>query len=40
VVEVDGTTDQAAWVPVADIESGAIPVYDTVLTALATRRAP
>jgi ADP-ribose pyrophosphatase YjhB (NUDIX family) len=40
VVEVDGTTDQAAWVPVADIESGATPVYDTVLTALATRRAP
>jgi 8-oxo-dGTP diphosphatase len=40
VVEVDGTTDRAAWVPVADIESGATPVYDTVLTALATRRAP
>ena len=40
VVEVDGTTDQAAWVPVADVESGATPVYDTVLSALATRRSP
>ncbi|WP_295659425.1 NUDIX hydrolase [uncultured Nocardioides sp.] len=35
VVEVDGTTDAVAWVPVADIESGAVPVLDVVRHALA-----
>ena len=30
LVEVDGTTDAVAWVPVADIESGALPVLDVV----------
>jgi 8-oxo-dGTP diphosphatase len=34
VVEVDGTTDAVAWVPVADVEAGAIPVLDVVRTAL------
>jgi ADP-ribose pyrophosphatase YjhB (NUDIX family) len=34
VMEVDGTTDAAAWVPVADIESGAVPVLDVVRFAL------
>ncbi len=40
VVEVDGTTDQVAWVPLADVESGATPVYDTVRVALGTRLRP
>ncbi|MGI8645671.1 MAG: NUDIX hydrolase [Nocardioides sp.] len=35
VAEVDGTTDAVAWVPVADIESGALPVLDVVRHALA-----
>lgn len=30
VLEVDGTTDAAAWVSVADIESGAVEVLDVV----------
>ncbi|QZY29555.1 NUDIX hydrolase [Nocardioides coralli] len=30
VAEHDGTTDAAAWVEVADIESGAVPVLDLV----------
>jgi len=34
VVEVDGTTDDVAWVPVADIESGAVDVLDVVRHAL------
>ncbi len=34
VAEVDGTTDAVAWVPVADIESGAVPVLDVVRHAL------
>lgn len=34
VVEVDGTTDAVAWVPVAEIESGAVPVLDVVRAAL------
>jgi 8-oxo-dGTP diphosphatase len=34
VVEVDGTTEQAAWVPVADVRGGRLPVLDTVLHAL------
>jgi ADP-ribose pyrophosphatase YjhB (NUDIX family) len=40
VVEVDGTSDKAAWVPLVDVESGATPVYDTVRSALAARRSP
>jgi ADP-ribose pyrophosphatase YjhB (NUDIX family) len=35
VVETDGTTDAVAWVPVADVESGAIRVLDVVRAALA-----
>jgi len=34
VVETDGTTDDAAWVPVADIESGAVRPLDVVRAAL------
>lgn len=34
VVEVGGTTDAVAWVPVADVESGAVPVLDVVRHAL------
>ena len=34
VVEVDGTTDAAEWVPVADIESGDVPVFGVVREAL------
>lgn len=34
VVEIDGTTDAAAWVPVADIASGDVPVVDVVTHAL------
>lgn len=34
VAEVDGTTDAVAWVPVADVESGAVPVLDVVRHAL------
>ena len=30
VVEVDGTTDEVAWVEIADIESGAVAVLDVV----------
>ena len=37
VAERDGTTDAAAWVSLADVESGATPVYDIVRTALAAR---
>ena len=37
VVEVDGTTDAVAWIRLADIESGEVPVVDTVRTALAAR---
>jgi 8-oxo-dGTP diphosphatase len=35
VVETDGTTDAAAWVPVADIDAGRIRVLDVVRAALA-----
>ena len=38
VTEVDGTTDAAAWVPLADIESGSIDVLDLVTHALEVRR--
>ena len=37
VVEVDGTTDAVAWVALADVESGAVPVVGTVRAALAAR---
>ncbi len=36
VVERDGTTDLAAWVPVADVEAGRVEVLDVVRHALAT----
>jgi len=35
VTEVDGTTDQVAWVPLADVRSGAVEVLDLVTAALA-----
>jgi 8-oxo-dGTP diphosphatase len=34
VVEVGGTTEKAAWVPVADVRARKLPVLDTVLHAL------
>jgi len=34
VVETGGTTDEARWVPVADVESGAVEVLDLVTHAL------
>lgn len=34
VVEVDGTTDAVAWVPLADVRSGAVEVLDVVRAAL------
>jgi 8-oxo-dGTP pyrophosphatase MutT (NUDIX family) len=34
VTEVDGTTDHVAWVPLADVRSGAVPVLDVVRHAL------
>ena len=34
VVEVGGTTGAAAWVPVADVRAGKLPVLDAVLHAL------
>lgn len=38
VVEVGGTTDAVAWVPVADVESGAVEVVDVVGQALRSSR--
>ncbi|MEJ5914768.1 NUDIX hydrolase [Pseudokineococcus sp. 1T1Z-3] len=38
VTEVGGTTDAAAWVPLADVASGAVPVTDVVEAALAAAR--
>ncbi|HEU4337029.1 MAG TPA: NUDIX domain-containing protein [Nocardioides sp.] len=38
VVEVDGTTDAVAWVPVADIASGGVDVLDVVTHALGAMR--
>lgn len=35
VTEVDGTTDDVAWVPVADVAAGRIEVLDVVRAALA-----
>jgi ADP-ribose pyrophosphatase YjhB (NUDIX family) len=37
VVEVDGTTDAAAWVPLDDVGSSALPVRPTVRAALEAR---
>jgi ADP-ribose pyrophosphatase YjhB (NUDIX family) len=37
-VETGGTTDAVAWVPVADIASGAVPVVPSVLDALRAAR--
>lgn len=37
LVEQDGTTDAVAWIPVGDIESGAVPVYAAVTHALELR---
>lgn len=34
VVETDGTTDAVAWVPLADVQSGVVPVLDVVRHAL------
>ena len=39
-VEVDGTTDAVAWVPVADVLSGAVPVVRAVRDALARGGTP
>ncbi len=38
VREVDGTTDAAAWVPVADVRAGRVEVLDLVTYALGTDR--
>lgn len=38
VTEIDGTTDAAAWVPVADIESGSVDVLAVVTHALGVQR--
>ena len=38
VAEVDGTTDAVAWVPVADVASGAVEVLDVVRYALEEAR--
>jgi hypothetical protein len=35
VTEVDGTTDEVAWVPVAEVDDGRRPVLDVVRAALA-----
>jgi 8-oxo-dGTP diphosphatase len=37
VTETDGTTDAVAWVPLADVASGRVPVLDVVTRALAAR---
>ncbi|MFC6288102.1 NUDIX hydrolase [Nocardioides sp. GCM10027113] len=34
LVELDGTTDDVAWVPFADVRAGRVPVLDVVLHAL------
>jgi 8-oxo-dGTP diphosphatase len=34
LAETDGTTDAVAWVPVADVRSGAVPTYSVVTHAL------
>ena len=35
VRETDGTTDAAAWVLLADVDSGSVPVVEVVTAALA-----
>ena len=40
VVELDGTTDAVAWVPLAEIESGEIPVLALVRHALEMKSTP
>ncbi|RYJ03221.1 MAG: NUDIX domain-containing protein, partial [Actinomycetales bacterium] len=40
LAEEDGTTDAVAWVPVADVESGAVPVLDVVTEALTASASP
>jgi 8-oxo-dGTP diphosphatase len=39
VVELDGTTDAVAWVPLAEIEGGEVPVLDVVRHALEMKAA-
>ncbi len=39
VLEIDGTTDAVAWVPVAEIEAGDRPVYELVHAAVRAARA-
>ncbi|WP_372730076.1 NUDIX domain-containing protein [Nocardioides sp.] len=38
VVEADGTTDEVAWIPIPEIESGTVPVLEVVTHALAAQR--
>ncbi len=38
VIEIDGTTDAAAWVPVAEVHAGDRPVFDGVRAGLAADR--
>jgi ADP-ribose pyrophosphatase YjhB (NUDIX family) len=38
VVEEGGTTEAVAWVPIADIEAGRLPVYKSVRDAIAAAR--
>ena len=38
MVEVDGSTIEAAWQPVADVLDGTVPVAPMVLEALADHR--
>ena len=40
LAESGGTTDAVAWVPVADVESGAVPVLPMVTEALTAARRP
>ena len=40
LAEEDGTTDAVAWVPVADVESGTLPVLGVVAEALRTAAPP
>ncbi|MDT9592027.1 NUDIX domain-containing protein [Nocardioides zeae] len=40
VVEVDGSTMEAAWVPLADVHAGVVPVVPMVLEALADASPP
>ena len=40
LAEEDGTTDAVAWVPVADVESGAVPVLGVVTEALTAAAPP